>query len=106
MILWSIARSPLILGGHLPKNDEFTWELITNDEVIAVNQASGNNCQLFCSASQAAWIADVPESADRYLALFNLSDVSATVAADIGKVSIRDFWSDQELGSHKGTLEV
>lgn len=88
------------------RNDDLSLESISNDEVIAVNQASGNNCKLFCSASQAAWIADVPESADLYLALFSLTDGSATVAAGIGKVSIRDLRSHQELGSHKGTLEV
>ena len=38
MTLWSIARSPLMFGGHLPDNDEFTLNLITNGEVLAVNQ--------------------------------------------------------------------
>src|SRR4051812_41142367 len=33
MSLWTIARSPLMLGGDLPRNDEFTLKLITNDEV-------------------------------------------------------------------------
>ena len=37
MTLWSIGRSPLILGGNLPKNDDFTLSLLVNDEVIAVN---------------------------------------------------------------------
>ena len=41
MTAWCIARSPLILGGNLPKNDEFELSLLTNDEVIAVNQKSG-----------------------------------------------------------------
>ncbi len=47
MTLWAIARSPLIMGGHLPKNDAFTLSLLTNDEVLAVNQRSANNRQLF-----------------------------------------------------------
>ena len=42
MTLWSIARSPLILGAELPDSDAFTLSLLTNDEVIAVNQASLN----------------------------------------------------------------
>jgi alpha-galactosidase len=73
MTLWGIARSPLILGGNLPKNDEFTLSLLTNDEVIAVNQNSANNHQLFNTNNQVAWVADVPGTKDKYLALFNTS---------------------------------
>jgi len=40
MNLWSMFRSPLMFGGDLPTNDEFTLSLITNDEVLAVNQNS------------------------------------------------------------------
>jgi hypothetical protein len=71
MTLWSIARSPLILGGNLPKNDAFTLSLLTNDEVIAVNKDSTNNHELYEHGGFRAWVADVPGSADKYLALFN-----------------------------------
>jgi alpha-galactosidase len=71
MSLWCIARSPLIMGGNLPKNDDFTLALLTNDEVLAVNQNSENNRQFFNTNSTVAWIADVPGSKDKYVALFN-----------------------------------
>ena len=71
MSLWCIARSPLIMGGNLPNNDAFTLALMTNDEVLAVNQHSTNNRQLFNTNSTVAWIAEVPDSPDKYLALFN-----------------------------------
>ena len=71
MTLWSIAKSPLIMGGNMPKNDEFTLSLMTNDEVLAVDQNSLNNHQLFNTNNQVAWVADVPGSKDKYLALFN-----------------------------------
>ena len=77
MSLWCIARSPLILGGNLPKNDDFTLALLTNDDVLAVNQNSENNRQLFNTNSTVAWIADVPGSKDKYLALFNTSPAPA-----------------------------
>ncbi len=75
MTLWSIARSPLIMGGNMPKNDEFTLSLMTNDEVIAVNQRSTNNRQLFAvnNNTHFAWGADVPGSKDKYVAIFNAS---------------------------------
>jgi hypothetical protein len=73
MSLWCIARSPLIMGGNLPKNDDFTLSLLTNDEVLAVNQNSTNNRQLFSTNNTVAWVADVPGSKDKYIALFNTS---------------------------------
>jgi hypothetical protein len=73
MTLWCIARSPLMFGGNMPKNDAFTLSLMTNDEVIAVNQNSANNKQVFAknNNTQFAWMADVPGSKDKYVALFN-----------------------------------
>ena len=75
MTLWSIARSPLIMGGNMPDNDAFTLALMTNDEVLAVNQKSTNNKQLFAinNNTQYAWVADIPGSKDKYVALFNAS---------------------------------
>ena len=71
MTLWSIARSPLIIGANLPKNDEFTLSLLTNDEVIAVDQDSENNRQLFNRDEQIVWVADVPRSKAKYVAMFS-----------------------------------
>jgi alpha-galactosidase len=38
MSLWALAPSPLMLGMNLPENDAWTESLLTNDEVLAVNQ--------------------------------------------------------------------
>jgi hypothetical protein len=38
--LWAIARTPMILGGNLTKLDDFTRSLITDKDVIAINQAA------------------------------------------------------------------
>ena len=43
MTLWCIARSPLMHGGDMTKMDDFTLSLLTNDEVLAVNQRSSGN---------------------------------------------------------------
>ncbi len=77
MTLWSIGRSPLMFGGNLPKNDDFTLSLLTNDEVLAVNQKSANNRQVFNRDNQIAWVADVPDSKDKYVAIFNASPAPA-----------------------------
>ena len=74
MTLWSIARSPLIHGGDMTKTDAATLSLLTDDEVIAVDQRSEDNRPLFDRDGLVAWTARVPGSPDRYLALFNARD--------------------------------
>jgi hypothetical protein len=115
MTLWSIARSPLILGGNLPKNDEFTLSLLTNDEVIAVNQASLNNRQLFNRSNHIAWVAAVPGAKDKYVALFNAAPAPAQPAeisvplAEIGlsgRCQIRDLWTHKDLGAVDTALQA
>ena len=102
MTLWSIARSPLMHGGDMTRTDDFTLSLLTNDEVLAVNQYSENNRQLFRTADGlVAWVADVPESKDKYLAVFNTRDGSESASIPVslesiglsGPVKVRDLWS-------------
>ena len=69
--LWSIARSPLMVGADLTKLDDFTLSLLTNAEVLAVDQNSADNRELFHRDGFYGWVADVPGSPDKYLALFN-----------------------------------
>lgn len=76
MTLWCIARSPLIFGGDVTRLDTFTRDLLTNPEVLAVNQASTNNRQVSRENDLIIWAADVPDSQDRYVALFNAQDNS------------------------------
>lgn len=71
MSLWCIARSPLIFGGDMTRLDEFTLNLLTNPDVLAVNQASANNRQIWRQNDLIVWAADIPASRDRYVGLFN-----------------------------------
>ncbi|HVO74057.1 MAG TPA: NPCBM/NEW2 domain-containing protein [Ignavibacteriaceae bacterium] len=74
MSLFLICRSPLMFGGNLPDNDEFTFNLITNDEALGVLRKTKNNRQLFTDGERVAWIADDSETGDKYAALFYTSD--------------------------------
>ena len=74
MSLFLICRSPLMFGGHLPDNDPFTLNLITNPEALAVLQKSKNNRVLFNEGDKIAWIADDLHSDARYVALFFIPD--------------------------------
>jgi alpha-galactosidase len=71
MSLWAIGRSPLILGGDMTKLDDFTKEILTNPEMLKVNQQSTNNRQVSRDKNLIVWAADVTNSKDKYVALFN-----------------------------------
>jgi len=92
MTLWSIARSPLMHGGDLTKTDAPTLALLTNDEVLAVNQRSTANRPLFDRDGLVAWTAKDPANGDTYLALFNARDrvqlVPANARHDSGAVAV------------------
>jgi alpha-galactosidase len=118
LTLWSIARSPLILGADLTKLDDFTLALITNDEVIAVDQNSTNNRELFRRDGFYGWVADVSGSPDKYLALFNtrnrpegdaqgseVTSVSTVVPVKFSELGltnvsyIRNLWTHEDLSA-------
>ena len=72
MTLWTIFRSPLMFGGHLPMNDEFTNSLLTNEEVLRMHRTSANNRQFSRDGDRVIWTADDPATGDKYVALFNV----------------------------------
>ena len=110
MSLWAIARSPLIHGGDMTQMDAFTLSLLTNDEVLAVNQHSTHNRQLFRSGDLVAWVADAEGSADKYLAIFNTGAAGANVPVDLtvlgftGDAQVRSLWDQSDLGPYDGTF--
>lgn len=78
--LWAISRSPLIFGGNLTKLDDFTRSLLTNKEVLEMNQRAEESGQGLMplkndssdSFPQRYWYARV--GGRHYLAVFNLQD--------------------------------
>lgn len=110
MTLWCIARSPLIFGGDLTRLDTFTRELLTNPEVLAVNQHSADNRQLSRHGDLIVWVASVPGSRDRYVALFNAQNtpekirvaVSLTELGISGRAAVRDLWTRAPRGVFQG----
>jgi hypothetical protein len=102
--LWMISRAPLILGADLINLPDSILTLITNPEVIAVNQNSTGNRQVFNKDGKAAWVAEDPETGGKFIALFNLTDSVSTVVFDFqeitlqGKIKVRDLWRREDLG--------
>jgi alpha-galactosidase len=105
MSLWSIFRSPLMMGGDLPSSDDFTLSLLTNPEVLAVNQQSSGGHQSYLGGNVLAWTADGPGDAAKYVAVFNTGDTAVNVAlkwdqvgVDAKQAMVRDLWMQRDLG--------
>jgi len=107
--LWSIFRSPLFLSNNIVQTDSLLLSLLTNKEVIEVDQHSTNNRQLFSKDSTVAWIADGmnENSAAKYIALFNTGIKTRDVSVDFeqlkisGEIIVRDLWVKKDIGKLK-----
>jgi hypothetical protein len=112
MTLWSIARSPLIMGGDLRHLDAPTLALLTNPEVLAVNQKSHSNRPHRADPGTRIWSARVPGTArSHYLALFNTEDAPVEIVFDLSRldlgntsVAMRDLWQRKDLGQVRGSI--
>jgi len=106
LTLWSIFRSPLIMGGNLTRMDDWTKSLLTNEEVIAVDQHSRNNQPVVTTDNIVIWSAKNESGRDTYLAIINLSDSEQTTKhawKELGLSSasyrVRDLWGQRNLGA-------
>lgn len=72
MNLWTIFKSPLMFGGHLPENDAATDSLLTNRDVLYMHHYSMNNREVTNQDNKVMWSADDPANGDKFVALFNL----------------------------------
>jgi alpha-galactosidase len=112
LTLWSIFRSPLIMGGNLLQCDEWTKSLLTNAEVIAVDQHSKGNHAVETTAKSAVWVAEQDKGPGYYVAVFNRSDAPQTLQyawKDLGlngqEFTVRDLWEKKDLG-RKASISV
>ncbi|MBV8116161.1 MAG: glycoside hydrolase family 27 protein [Silvibacterium sp.] len=103
LTLWAIARSPLILGTNLTRMDPQIEAIVTNPEVIAVDQHSTGNRSVMVTPDTVIWTAF--DGSNRLVAVFNLADSSANIAQpwtalglDRSSYRVRDLWLRQELG--------
>jgi alpha-galactosidase len=111
MTLWAMARSPLILGANLTKLDEPTLKLITNRDVLRIDQTATRSGQMLHSGDIIAWTADLPpDSPDgsTALALFNVGESQVVVdttfeafSIDPGTYHVKDVWTGKSLGKLK-----
>jgi alpha-galactosidase len=101
---WCIFGSPLMMGGNLPLSDDWTKSLLTNPEVLAVDQQSSENHQVIATADLVVWLARAREDKQFFVAVFNRSEKDQSVRYEwrnLGLVEheykLRDLWQHRDL---------
>lgn len=114
MSAWCLLSVPLLLGNDLTKLDDFTVNLLTNDEVIAVNQDPlGKQATVVSELGQCKVMEKDMEDGSKAVGLFNPSD-SGTLKvvakwSDLGikgRYIVRDLWRQKDLGTFSDEFSV
>ena len=109
--MWAIMAAPLITGNDLTQMSDTTKSILTNKEIIAVNQdplgyqgrvvgTPGTNSEV--------WAKNLTGTNTRAVALFNRGTANASITvkwSDIGlegSHKVRDLWKHQDLGAVSG----
>jgi alpha-galactosidase len=111
---WCLMSVPLLLGCDLTKLDSFTLGLLTNDEVLAINQDPlGRQATVISQQGEAGVMAKELEDGSKAAGLFNPGD-SAVQRVTLrwpdlgitGKYIVRDLWRQVDLGTFDGEFSA
>lgn len=109
--LWSLLSAPMLIGCDLEKLDAFTLNLLTNDEVLAVNQdIMGKQATPVIKAdSIQVWIKELADG-NKTAGIFNLGSNTVNYTLNLdkigfnGSIKIRDLWRQKDLGEYTETF--
>ena len=131
--LWSLLSAPLLIGCPIERVDDFTLSLLTNDEVIAVNQDAlgkqarlvskqggevtyenvrpGRDTQTKTYARGQVWAKEL-EDGSRAVGLINAGNEEMSITADFtelkldGRQIVRDLWRQKDIATVDGKYEA
>ena len=114
MTLWTIFRSPLMIGGEMTGFDEFTMGLLTNEEILKMHRNVRHSHQVFRREIDGneyiVWIG-VSAEGGTYLATFNAGNETGTLPLSLEELEIyvpvayKELWSGQ-VGNAENVMEV
>ena len=111
--LWCLLAAPLIFSGDITRLDDFTLGLLTNDEVIEVDQdpLGRPGRRVAKDGPREVWAKEMDDGS-RAVGLFNRGDQPAAVTArwtDLGLSGtrmVRDLWRQKDLGRFEGAFQT
>lgn len=111
--LWSLLAAPLLIGCDLTRLDAFTLNLLTNDEVLAVNQdpLGKQAVPAHQTGDIQVWTKEL-EDGSTAAGVFNLGDKAVPFNLEYkslglkGTIRARDIWRQKELTTNGSTLDL
>lgn len=111
--LWCLLSAPLLIGCDMSQLDAFTLNLLTNDEVLAVDQDPLGKGAMQVLASDSVLVYAKPLSdGSRAVGVFNTGTSPAGMSVSLqalgisGPAALRDLWRQKDLGLATGTYET
>lgn len=110
MSLWCILAAPLISGNDLANMTQETLSILTNPEVVAVNQdpAGKQGYRIWQEGPLQVWVKPLADGS-RAVGLFNEGESTMPVSVRFkdlglsGEVSVRDLWQRKDTGVFSGS---
>ncbi len=114
LTLWSIFRSPLMIGGEMTVMDDFTLNLLTNEGILGMHKNARHAHQVWRKeingTEHVLWIA-ANSKGGFYLAVFNAGENDSEIEIDLEdieidtKISGYELWSNESVTA-EGKLSV
>lgn len=111
MTLWSIAKSPLMIGADLLSTKKETIDtFLKNKEILYVNQHSTGNRQVIKHQNKAVWVAEDPANGDLFVALFNTGEKKSEISFRLedenirGRFKIKELWTGDNVKMKENLL--
>jgi len=103
--LWCLLSAPLLIGCDLERLDPFTLNLLTNDEVLAIDQdpLGKQATPVITGGETQVWVKELADGANA-IGIFNLGESPVSYTLELqalgltGDVAIRDLWRQKDLG--------
>lgn len=115
LTLWSIFRSPLIIGGEMTKFDDFTMSLLTNEGILKMHRNARHSHQVWRREMNGSeivlWTAADAEGC-QYAALFNIGENAADISVPLTELEIyeakdiTELWSNEAFHADKISADL
>lgn len=110
--LWCLLSAPLLIGCDLERLDDFTLNLLTNDEVIAIDQdpLGKQATPVIKEGDVQVWVKELADGT-KAVGIFNLGTQTASYSLIMEKAGlktglpVRDLWRQKTLGKSGNTMD-
>lgn len=114
LTLWSIFRSPLMIGGEMTKFDDFTMRLVTNKEILKMHKNSRNSHQVWRKEingiEHILWTSTCADGGI-YIAIFNTGESGSSITlnfedVEINTADVLELWNSEKVAKGVSSIDI